>query len=342
MKFAWLILSLLLSLAAASRSWCEGLKERLVLNAQNGAVWSLGFSPDGKTVATGGQYDHSDSKQRSGEIKLWDVQTGQERATLRGHASAIAALAFSPDGKLLATGAGDNAVKVWDLEVGKETLSDRSADHGVGCVAFSSDGKTLGYAGYQYVKLVNLATGKPISSFKRSGRVMEAAFSPDLKTIATPNHQDANLYDAMTGKERLILEDHRGGVSRLAFGADGKALAVASTRSEYPKYFGEVTLWDPATGQKQSVLKDKINVVRSLALSPDGKLLAVAGSKELNGQNELKLIDIGTGRDLAVLTAPKADLIWCLAFSPNGRLLAGGVGKTLMLWEVSAGTTAPK
>jgi WD40 repeat protein len=312
----------------------EGLKERAALPAHDEWVQCLAFSPDGKTVATGGrQYDRQ-SGRSSGELKLWDVQAGKQQTVLHGHTSGVQALAFAPDGKSVATGSGDEAVKVWDLESGTERLSVRARESGTYCLAFSPDGKVLGCAGYPTVRLLDAATGKVLSSFRRPGPGAIPVFSPDWKTFAVANHQDANLYDPATGKERLVLEDHRGGVYRLAFSGDGKTLAVASTRWEYPKTFGEIKLWDPMTGRERAVLKDQINFVRSLALSPDGGLLAVAGSKELTGPNEIKLIDVATGRDLAVVAAPGKDWVSCLAFSPNGRLLAGGIGKTLTLWDV--------
>lgn len=324
----------LLALVAPGRG--DGLKERAALPAQQEPVFCLAVSPDGKTVATGSRWRDARSGQATGEIQLWDVEAGKSRAVLRGHVDGLQALAFAPDGKSLASGAAD-AVKVWDLEAGKERVSFRITEPSVGCLAFSADGKTLGCGGFYTARLLDVATGKEASSFKRTGPFEPPAFSPDLMTLAAANHQDVNLYDTATGKERMVLEDHRGGVYRLAFSADGKTLAVASTRWEYPKVFGEIKLWDPATGRERAVFKDRINFVRALALSPDGGLLAAAGSKELSGPNEVKLIDMATGRDLAVVSVPGKDWVGCLAFSPDGRVLAGGTGKTLRLWDVQIG-----
>jgi WD40 repeat protein len=171
-------------------------------------------------------------------------------------------------------------------------------------------------------------------SFKRPDPFQPPDFSSDLGTFAVANHQDVNRYDTATEKERLVLEDHRGSVDRLAFSADGETVALASYRSEHPKTFGEVKLWDPATGRERAVFKDKINFLRALALSPDGKLLAVAGSKDSDGAIEVKLIDLATGRDQRVNTGPASDWIWYLTFSPYGRWLAGGLSKTVALWDV--------
>jgi COMPASS component SWD3 len=334
MRFAWILLPLCLLLATGSRCRSQGLKQRVVLPAHEEGVRCLAISPDGKTVATGSRhYDHH-TRRASGQLKLWDVETGKPRVELRGHTDGIEVLAFSPNGKILATGAARDAIKLWDVRTGKESLSFRGSDISINCLAFSPDGKTLGYVSYQNVRLLNAATGKVLSSFRRPGRGDAAVFSNDQKMFATPNHQDANLYDTATGMERLVLEDHRGGVYRLAFSADGKSLAVASIRWEDPKHFSEIKLWDPTTGRERAVFKDRINFVRSVALSRDGKLLAVAGAKDLDGPNVVKLIDVATSRELAVMAATKTDWVWCLAFSPDSRLLAGGTGKTLTLWDV--------
>ena len=240
MKYAWNVPTALLLLAAGSPSAADGLKERVVLPAHEEWVYCLAFAPDGKTVATGGRQHNRQTGQSAGELKLWDVDTGKQRAVMYGHTSEIRVLAFAPDGKALATGTTDNAIKVWDVETAKEALSVRTAEFGAYGLGFSPDGKTLGYAGHLAVRLVDAATGRELASFRRRGRDGTPIFSSDFKTFVAPNHQDADLYDIVTGKVRLVLEDHRGSVSRLAFSADGKTLAVASYRSEYPKYFGEI------------------------------------------------------------------------------------------------------
>ena len=332
MRCAWF--GLVVALAAGAPVRADGLKERAVLPAQDQWVRCLAFSPDGKTVATGSGRRDRASGRTAGEVKLWDVATGKVRTVLHGHTSDVGAVAFGPDGKTLATAAGDTVI-VWDLETGKERHSIRSPESaGEPALTFSPDGKTLGYTGYRTARLVDVATGKELAAFKHPGRSTPPAFSPDLKRLAVANHQDADLYDTATGRELRVLEDHRGGVYRLAFSADGKTLAVASNRSEHPKYFAEVTLWDPATGRVRAVFKDRVQFARAVALSPDGTLLAVAGTRGLSGSFDLRLIDVATGRDLAARTSPKAEYLSSLAFSPDGRVLAGAIGKSLTLWDV--------
>ncbi len=99
-----------------------------------GVVWALAFSPDGTTLAAATE---------AREIRLWDLQTGKERASLRGHRKTVHGVAFSFDGKLLASGSLDKTVKLWDLSKGEELATFRGHTSAVKCVAFAPDGRTI-------------------------------------------------------------------------------------------------------------------------------------------------------------------------------------------------------
>src|ERR1700693_4571598 len=99
-------------------------KLRDTLQGHQTAVVFLAYSPDGKTLASGGD----------DTIKLWDVATGKERATLRGHTKGGFSVAFSPDGKTLASGSGDRTIKLWDLAGGKERATLKGHTRGVHAV----------------------------------------------------------------------------------------------------------------------------------------------------------------------------------------------------------------
>src|SRR5947208_98987 len=105
------LLVLVRSGTTAANEKAPTVKEQATLKGHTNAVWSVTWSPDGKTLASG-----------SGDmtIKLWDTASGQERATLKGHTDWVISVAFSPDGKTLASGSQDQTIKLWDVVTGKE------------------------------------------------------------------------------------------------------------------------------------------------------------------------------------------------------------------------------
>ncbi|MEG4871451.1 nSTAND1 domain-containing NTPase, partial [Microcoleus sp. F10-B6] len=138
------------TVSAALQRVIDNVQERNRLASNQ--VYSVSFSPDGKTLASG-SYDNT--------IKLWDVATGKQNTTLKGHTGGVMSVSFSPDGKTLASASNDNTIKLWDVATGKQntTLKGHSAE--VYSVSFSSDGKTLASASNDNtIKLWDVATGK--------------------------------------------------------------------------------------------------------------------------------------------------------------------------------------
>ena len=113
--------------------------ETRTLSADANYVWALAFSPDGRTLASGGFDD---------TVRLWDVSSGQERATLYGHTDQVGAVAFAPDGQLLASGSHDGTVRLWDPTTGQELATLHGHRGTVTCVAFAPDGRSIASGGH--------------------------------------------------------------------------------------------------------------------------------------------------------------------------------------------------
>ena len=220
-------------------------------------------SPDRKVVARVNE---------NYQIKLWEVSTGNELATLRGHSALVYCITFSPDGKSLASGSLDKTVKLWDVGTGNELATLRGHSALVYSVAFSPDGKVLTSSSLdKTVKLWDVATLKELRSL---GRVLSpfysVAFSSSAKVLASGSGDaTVKLWDVGTGKLLATLTGHSGPVYCVAFSPDGKSLASASQDKT-------VKLWDVGTGKLLAPFNGHSDIVTSVAFSPDGKSLASA------------------------------------------------------------------
>jgi WD40 repeat protein len=200
-------------------------QELLALDHTN-AVLSAVFSPDGKLIAAGvGWY----GEQRVGEVKVWDTATGQLRFTLQ--ATPAWAVAFSPDGKHLATGSASGAVKLWNAATGQEILALKGHRGGVGGVAFSRDGRRLVTGSHdKTAKVWDLRTGQELFTLKgHTHYVRCVAFSPDGQRIVTgSDDRTARIWESGTGEEVFTLKGHTKEVRSIAFSPDGQRLVTGA------------------------------------------------------------------------------------------------------------------
>lgn len=238
------------------------------------AMASVAFSSDGKTLAAGGFADPPTASQRN--IMLWNVATGATIATLTGdtHANSVdqvLCVAFSPDGKTLASTYMDGTARLWDVATGTiaRTLTGETGG-GVGSVAFSPDGKTLaGGSGAKDAQLWDPATGTTLATLAgHTAPVMTVAFSPDGRILASAGDDHTiRLWDVAARKTVATLTGHSDSVHSVAFSPNGKTLASGSADHT-------VRLWAVGTGAPTATLTGHTGYVRSVAFSPDGKALA--------------------------------------------------------------------
>ena len=264
--------------------------------------------------------------------------------TLEGHGSEVTSVAFSPDGKTLASGSNDDTIRLWDVVTGAEVRTFIGHTAQVNSVAFSPDGKTLASGSGSWgndgntIRLWDVVTGTEMQMLEgHTGGVSTVAFSPDGSTLASGSRDHTlRLWDVVTGAEIQTLDRYTHGVNSVAFSPDGSTLANSSSVN--------VHLWDVVTGAHKQTLEGHRSEVWSVAFSPDGQTLASGGAS-----NSVRLWDVTTGAhkqtleehtdELRISTSSPAVSV---AFSPDGQTLASGRRNgTILLWKLTPSIEPP-
>ena len=304
-------------------------------------VTALTHTLDGTTLAVG---------YGNGDIALWDTETQTKTALLTTTSSVLWALAFSPDGQMLASGGyEDSTISLWDVRtqmlVGTfdgHSRPTRSTNHAVSSIAFSPDGKTLASGStidctlrvWDVASRAQTALLLELDTERLDG-VNSVAFSPDGTLLASASNDGVvRMWNARTLKQIGKLETKSGGVTSIAFRPDGKILAslngqVAATARHRGGDMA-IRLWEVESRKAIATLGSHRASVDAVAISSDNRLFAAGrqdGSVELWDLESRERNDVLHGHDAAVK---------CLVFSPDGRFLASSAKEHARVWNLQS------
>ncbi|MGI8426310.1 MAG: protein kinase domain-containing protein [Actinomycetota bacterium] len=294
---------------------------------QVGTAYTVAFSPlDPNQLAVG----------RDGGVELWDWRSEKLRHTFLGHEKRGISVAFSRDGRRLATGDWQGSVKLWDAVAWGEPLctfpESRQGRNPVSALAFNLDGTRLASASFgRRVDVWDTTNGKFLHLLEHPGRLVQcAAFSPVGPLIASSGEdKTVHVWDATTGRELLALRGHTSACGCVAFSPDGLRLASASLD-------GTIRVWDATPlqsheRQETPTFTELGDEIWSLAVSPDGRKIVAAGFG-----TPAKVWDAET-RQVSARFSERRSVVFCVAWHPDGKRFAssgvdGGVF-TVKVWN---------
>jgi len=295
---------------------------------------SVSFSPDSKRLV---------SCSWDGTVKLWDVTIDRERFDLHKHSDeafvregsdipsayhrTVTSVAFSPEGRRIASASYNRIVTLWDVKTGTEiTALQRQGTR----VVFSPDGKRIAVSGREKsFKIYDVKTGAEVMTFSgHKGLVEAVAFSQDGKLIASGGREDKTIkvWNAISGEEIISLAMPESSVMSIVFSPDNKHIVSGN-------WEGTLDLWDLSSDAEPMIIGRDGPPIASVAFSPDGKRFISGGY-----DRTVRIWDAANGSEIMTLHG-HGDLVTSVTFMPDGkRIISGGREGTIKLWDSTTGT----
>jgi WD40 repeat protein len=286
------------------------------------------LSPDKSLIAVADSQDMS--------VKIWEVGTGKLLNVMKGHTAGpfVYAMAFSPDGKTLASGSGDDEsrgeVKVWDVRAGKQFLTLGTPGYAVSSILFSPDNRFFAALSNGAIRIWDTRTGDLVHTTAMStGGHTALSFSPDSRLLVAGNVDGSiRAWDVLSGELRRSWKAHSVGYVTIDFSHNGRWLVSGGSDKS-------IKVWDAKTWKEYKTLPPQSEVIVNVAFSPDDKLLASACSDD----ETITLWRTSSWTTLRKVGERAINGVWVtnIEFSPDGRVIAVGKNVFPGLWDTRTG-----
>jgi WD40 repeat protein len=292
--------------------------DKSVFTQTLGMIFAVTLSPDGNLIATA----------MNNEICLWQMADSKQLFIYKGHTAWVIAVAFSPNGQLLASGSDDQTIKLWDIHTGQCLQTLQAHTSRIESVVFSPDSQVLASGSNdKTVKLWDVRTGQCLKILQvKNSRVQSVIFSSNGQTLVSSSDDGTTqIWDIYTGQCLNILETHVNWRLSVALSPDGQTLATGSDGNT-------IKLWNIYTGECLKTLERYQNFAWTVSFNRDGEIL-VTGSED----HTVQLWNLSTGECLKTLQG-HTDRVWTVAFGAEDTILVSGCeNQTLKLWDVRTG-----